>query len=425
MPVRAVVGLQFGDDGKGRTADMLAQQSDLVIRFQGGPNAGHRVVNKHGRCDLHQVPAGIFYDGVDCLAGPGMVIDPQKLKSELQTLERSGVSCDRFTVAERAHAILPHHRLTDLLAEKQRGDRAIGTTLSGVGPCYAEKTSRDGYQLGALLHMLVVEGSETVTELLGSRVRATCARFGEAPEGHLEGIGEWVDALASLADRIGDSRQLVLGALARDARILVEGQLGAMKDLDSGIYPYVTSSNPTPGGIFTGAGIPVNTPVGVLGVAKAYTTAVGAGPMPTELDGPVADHMREVGGEYGVTTGRPRRCGWFDAVAVRQAIVDGGVGELVLTKLDVLSGLQTIKICVGYELGNEKLDSVPLTHLYWHVKPIYETHSGWEAGLEDVREFAQLPTEAQAYVVRIEELVKVPISIISVGPARDQAIIRP
>lgn len=424
MSVTAVVGAQWGDEGKGRLVDLLAQESDLVIRCQGGNNAGHTVVNEHGTFRLHLLPSGVFNPKAQNILGAGCVVDPGALLEEMAEVGAGGASLERFVVSDRAHVVMPYHVLLDGLDEARRSSAgaAIGTTKKGIGPAYQDKAGRCGIQMADLLDR----------DYLRERVVALVAHHNLLIE-RIYG-GEGLDAEAvfetlwsqgqQLAGHIRDALPLVHDALRSGARILLEGQLGAMRDIDWGTYPYVTSSSPTAGGLAVGAGLPPRCVDTVIGVAKAYTTAVGAGPFPTELYDEMGQRLREVGGEYGATTGRPRRCGWLDTVAVRHAALLNGFSALALTKLDVLDGLDQIQVCVAYELDGKRIERVPPTRLLERVTPVYETLSGWREPTRNARRFEDLPAAAQAYVHRVEALCGVPIRYVSVGAERDEMVLR-
>ena len=427
MSVTAVVGAQWGDEGKGRIVDLLAQQADLVIRFQGGNNAGHTIVNEHGVFKLHLVPAGIFQPGVTCLIGSGTVVDPQALLDEMDELTERGISLDGLRISERAQLVLPYHIDLDKLDEAARGDRAIGTTHRGVGPAYTDKVGRIGLQVGDLLDPPYFR--ERLAQAIATRA-PLFEHVYHAPVPDAARIAAQYGVLAQrLADRIVDPVPLVHAALQRKARIVLEGQLGVMRDLDWGIYPWVTSSNPLASGGATGAGIPPWAITDVVGVVKAFSTCVGAGPFPTELEGELADELRgggpEEGWEFGATTGRPRRCGWLDLVAVRYGALLNGYSRLAVTKLDVLDTFPMLRICTGYHdpQTGRTYDTLPPTRIVERVEPVYEDLPGWQEPTSHVRHFERLPAAARAYLARIAELVGVPVDIVAVGPVRDQVIV--
>ena len=427
MPVIAVVGAQWGDEGKGRVVDFLAATSgdrgrpvDMVVRYQGGDNAGHTVVNALGEFKLHLVPSGIFNPATRCLVGTGCVVNPETLIAEMDNLVAAGLSLDNLFVSSRAHLTFPYHRQLDGLEEAARGGRAIGTTQRGIGPTYADKASRWGLRVGDLLH----------SDRLHQRLSATLVRKNAAIQA-LGGQHVALDLLMSQCDawanrlrsRVVDTLPLVHAALEDDQTIMLEGQLGVMRDLDWGAYPYVTSSNPLASYGPVGAGLPPHAVSQVIGVVKAYVTAVGAGPLPTELSDHIGEALRQVGQEYGATTGRPRRCGWLDAVALEYAHWLNGFTSLVVTKLDVLDDLPEIKICTAYRLSSGGL----ITHMpdpatLDEVEPIYESWPGWHSDTSQARIWEDLPEEARRYVQRIEQLVDAPIRWVSVGPEREAII---
>ncbi len=415
MPVTAVVGAQWGDEGKGKITDLLAQEADLVIRFQGGNNAGHTVVNQHGTFKLHLVPSGIFNPKALCIVGPGTVVDLAALCEEMAMLEDAGISTANLRVAERAHLLMPWHIALDRLDERERGRQKLGTTGRGVGPAYADKVARHGIQVYEVrdrkrFRARVAHELETKNAIL--------ERFGDAPLDADAVADAVLAAAATLGDRIADTLPLVERAVAKDARILLEGQLGAMRDLDWGIYPYVTSSNPLAGGAAVGGGIAPRHITRVIGVVKAYSTAVGEGPFPTELHGREADELRDRAGEFGATTGRPRRVGWFDAVAARYAHRLNAFTELAVTKLDVLDVYEEIPFCGSYQIDGCVTTDMPPTHSLERAIPEYERLPGWRTPITSVADRAHLPAAARAYLERIQETVGAPIGMVGVGPER-------
>jgi len=421
MPVTAVVGAQWGDEGKGRIVDYLAQRADMVIRFQGGDNAGHTVVNEHGRFALHILPSGIFNPRARCVVGAGTVVNPDNLLEELAQVETANVDTDRLLLSDRAHLVMPYHPLIDSLQEAARqGEEVIGTTKRGIGPTYADKASRWGLRLGDVkrpdyfrrrLRNVLPRKNREIEELGGTPL--TEDEIMARAEVWRERIGH----------RIVDTFPIVRDAVIDDERILLEGQLGIMRDLDWGTYPYVTSSNPIAGHTAVGAGLPPTALTEVIGVVKAYCTAVGAGPFPVELDDEVGQRLRDAGHEYGATTGRPRRCGWFDGVAIRFAAWLNGFTGIAITKLDVLDGFEEIKVCTGYRYGDEILDYVPDTPVYEQCEPVYETWPGWMTSTRDARDWGDLPKNARRLLRRISELAGVRIQFVSVGAERDELIV--
>lgn len=419
MAVTAVVGAQWGDEGKGRVVDWLTARADLVVRFQGGDNAGHTVVNEYGKFHLHIVPSGIFHPGVQCVVGTGTVVNPDNLLEELRVLDDSGVDTSRLVVSDRAHIVFPFHRLIDGLEEAARNQGAIGTTKRGIGPAYANKASRIGLQMGDLLEL---DYFEERLHALADRTDRLLAALDHGPlerSALLQKAAAWREALG---DRIVDTLPLLQDAVQGGKRVLLEGQLGAMRDLDWGTYPFVTSSNPIAGAASAGAGLPPHAIDRVLGIVKAYSTAVGAGPFPTELTDDLGDALRAAGDEYGATTGRPRRCGWFDAVAVRHSAWLNGFSGVAVTKLDVLDGMDSLRICTGYELDGETVQHVPSMPRYARARPIYEDMPGWTSNTSEARHWDDLPKEAQAYLERIREVCGTPLWLVSVGPERDAMI---
>ena len=421
MSVTAIVGAQWGDEGKGRVVDYLAQSADMVIRFQGGDNAGHTVVNNFGTFKLHLVPSGIFNPNTVNLIGTGTVVNPESLLAEIAMIEAAGVATANLFVSNRAQMVMPYHRMLDGLQESARAERKIGTTKRGIGPAYADKGARRGVRLGDLLHpdwlkirlRPALENANREITHFGGEALAFDDLF--------EQCMAWRDALAH---RIVDAVPLVRDAYRGGKAILLEGQLGVMRDLDWGIYPYVTSSNPTAAFAPGGAGLPPQAINRVFGVVKAYSTAVGEGPFPTELFDASGEFLREKGNEYGATTGRPRRCGWFDGVAIGFAAYLNGFTGLAITKLDVLDGLPELKICTHYRLPDGSLiDYVPDTTILETVEPVYETWQGWNEPTTGVRRWADLPENAKKYLKRIEELAGVPLAFVSVGAAREAMIV--
>ncbi len=422
MSITAIVGAQWGDEGKGRIVDYLAQDADLVIRYQGGDNAGHTVINSFGKFALHIIPSGIFNPRTTCLVGAGTVVNFSTMKEELEGVRASGVPGDNLFVDKRAHLIMPYHCMLDG-AEEQRKEAkwAIGTTKRGIGPVYSDKASRVGIRAADLLNE---DRLRTRLEMLLPRKNRELEYFDLPPmeiDGLMELCASWRE---EFGHRIIDSIPLVRDAATSGKRIILEGQLGIMRDLDWGIYPYTTSSNPTSGGTCAGAGIAPNRITDIIGIVKAYSTSVGGGPFPVELFDEDGEKLRSVGMEFGATTGRPRRCGWFDAVAASYSCWLNGFTEIAVTKLDVLDGFSTIKLCTAYRVGDEVIDYVPETSVQDIAEPIYETWKGWNCDTSKARSWDDLPQEAKAYLRRIEELTGAPIKIVSVGPEREQLLVK-
>jgi len=418
MPVTAIIGAQWGDEGKGRIVDLLARGAEIVVRCQGGANAGHTVVNPLGRFVLHLVPSGIFSDAL-CIVGTGVVLDPEELAKELAALEAGGVRTDRLIVSDRAHIVMPYHILFDKLEEERLGERKIGTTLRGIGPCYGDKVARIGIQAGDLLDVDVL--SRKITAALEWKNRVLESVYGHAPLSADELISWAREQGAKLRGRIRPAGQIIWDALAAGRRILLEGQLGTMRDIDWGAYPYITTSSTGAAGLCAGAGVPPTAVDRVIGVAKAYTTAVGSGPFPTELTDEIGEEIRKRGGEFGATTGRPRRTGWFDAVAVRYSVRLNGISEIALTKLDVLDGMKTVRAAVAYRLNGRIVEDLPLAADMAYAEPIYEEFAGW-SGSADALSFDGLPSAAQIYIKRLQELIGTRIRLVSVGAERSRIV---
>ncbi len=421
MPVTAVVGAQWGDEGKGRIVDYLAQRADLVIRFQGGDNAGHTVLNDYGKFALHLIPSGIFNPATRCLVGAGTVANLDTLVEEMEKLQEAGVDVSNLIVDLRAHLVLPFHRQLDGAEEAARKEGwEVGTTKRGIGPTYSDKAARHGIRVGDILDP---DRLRQRLEMLIPRKNRDLAFFGLPEVTVDELMAQCATWREKLGDCIVDALPIVRDAVRSGQRVLLEGQLGVMRDLDWGIYPYTTSSSPTAGGACVGAGIPPSAIDDVLGIVKAYSTSVGGGPFPTELTDDMGEKLRQEGEEFGATTGRPRRCGWFDGVAIGYASWLNGFTGIAVTKIDILDAFETLKICVGYRLGDEVLDHVPDTPIQEKVEPIYETWPGWLSDTRKVRRWEELPVEAQAYIERIAELAGAPVRFVSVGPERDQIIV--
>lgn len=424
MPVVAVIGAQWGDEGKGHIIDLLADRARLVVRYGGGNNAGHTVVNALGAFKLHIIPSGIFDPSTVNIIGSGVVVDPAVLLKEINDLRDQGISMTKLFVSERAHVIMPYHILQDQLDEAQRGDARIGTTGRGIGPAYADKMSRTGIRLADLLHEETL--LSRLRNILEIKNKLLTALYNVQPLSLHEVYLRYLDYGRQLADHITDTHQIVQRALEKDLPILLEGAQGALLDIDHGTYPYVTSSPPGAAGACQGAGIGPTHLNSVIGVFKAYTTRVGEGPFPTEEHGTVADELRQMGkpwAEVGTTTGRLRRVGWFDAVLGRYAAQTNGIDTLVITKLDVLDTLPRIKICVGYQLNDASIDYPPANiSMLGQVTPIYEELPGWQIPTSSIRRFEHLPEAARAYVARLCELIGARIGLVSVGPGREQII---
>jgi adenylosuccinate synthase len=415
-----VLGAQWGDEGKGKIVDLLTPHFSIVARYQGGHNAGHTVYVNGTKFILRLIPSGILHAGVTCVIGNGVVIDPQALFAEIDELSKNGIDVgDRILVSDKAHLILPYHRDLDLLSEARRGERKIGTTSRGIGPAYEDKIARRGIRVGDLNDPKGLE--QNIRDNVTARNRLV-----------QDNTMDWKPVLAELlkqAERmrpmIRDVSVLLTEAMRAGKSILFEGAQGTLLDIDHGTYPYVTSSNASVGGVCTGLGIPPKAIGRVLGVVKAYTTRVGEGPFPTELFGEMGNRLRESGSEYGAVTGRPRRCGWFDAVAVRYAARINGLDGLALTKLDVLDGLERIDICTAYRCGDRTLTEFPSdVRQLAACEPIYESMPGWTAPTAGVRTFDRLPEAARNYIARLEAVSGVGAAIVSTGSERDDTILR-
>jgi adenylosuccinate synthase len=416
----AVLGAQWGDEGKGKIVDLLTAHFSIVARYQGGHNAGHTVYVSGRKFILRLIPSGILHPGVTCVIGNGVVIDPQALFAEVDELTKAGIDVEgRMAISDKAHLILPYHRDLDLLSEARRGERKIGTTSRGIGPAYEDKIARRGIRVGDLADPAVLE--QGVRDNVAARNRLV-----------QDSTMDWRPVLEQLLKYHERLRpwvrdvSLMLSQAMRDGQsILFEGAQGTLLDIDHGTYPYVTSSNASIGGVCTGLGVGPRAIDGVLGVAKAYTTRVGEGPLPTELTGEMGDRLRESGHEYGAVTGRPRRCGWYDAVAVRYGVRINGLDALALTKLDVLDGLEQIEVCTAYRCGGRTLTEFPSDiTLLAACEPVYETLPGWSTPTKGARRFADLPDAARRYIARLEEVSGVPAAIISTGSERDDTILR-
>ena len=421
MSITAIVGAQWGDEGKGRIVDYLAQKANLVIRYQGGDNAGHTVINEKGKFALHIVPSGIFNPETMCIVSAGTVVNFDTMAIELDAIHASGVTTDNIFIDLRAHLILPFHKLLDGAEEESRKENwAVGTTKRGIGPCYSDKATRIGIRAGDILDPARLR---TRLEMLLPKKNRELEYFG-LPHTDIEQVMELCSLLKHrFGPNIIDSVPIVRQAVLEKKEILLEGQLGIMRDLDWGIYPYSTSSNPTSGGACSGAGIAPSRIDTVVGVVKAYSSSVGGGPFPTELLDSDGEKLRAVGAEYGATTGRPRRCGWFDAVAANYSCWINGFTDLAITKLDILDSFERIKICIAYRVDDTIVTDLPDTIGQEKAEPIYEEWEGWLCSTAHARTWEDLPIKAQTYVLRLAELVGAPIKFISVGPERDQIII--
>jgi adenylosuccinate synthase len=424
MPNIVIAGAQWGDEGKGKVVDLLTDRVQVVARYNGGHNAGHTILVGKERFVLHLIPSGILHPGILCVMGNGMVIDPWALEKEVAELRARGVAVDdNLVVSDRAHLILPHHRALEAMAEEMRGERKIGTTLRGIGPAYEDKAGRRGVRVGELLRPADLPGKLAEARRHYEQV---CRGAGRALEvdwdrlaSDLTGFGE------RLRPRIADASLVLQRQMSQGYSILFEGAQATLLDVDHGTYPFVTSSSAAAGGASTGLGVPPTRIDGMIGIAKAYTTRVGGGPLPSEIGGALEQAIRDRGHEYGASTGRPRRCGWFDAVVVRYSLRVNGFDSLALTKLDVLDELDEIKVCVAYRCQGETLREMPADLAVLEAsEPVYESLPGWSESTSGVREYRRLPRAAQRYVERLAELVGGEIGIVSTGPEREDTIVR-
>ena len=424
MPTIIVIGGQWGDEGKGRVVDLVARKAHVVARYSGGNNAGHTVVNEFGESRLHLVPAGIFYPDKVCVIGNGVIIDPKVLLEEMDDLQSRGVSVEKLHISSRCHIIMPWHLIIDRVDEELRGKGAIGTTARGVGPCFADKVFRAGIRMADLIDPESFR--ERLSFLLPYKNAVLEKLYGAEPLSFEEVYSSYSEYAAKIAGFVTETAELVQDALERGETVLLEGAQGTLLDLDAGTYEFVTSSTPSSmaAGAGVGIGIGPTQITKVVAVYKAYQTRVGNGPMPTELVGEEGDLLRERGHEYGATTGRPRRCGWFDAVASRYTFRLNGLTGMVMTRLDILDQYPTIKVCTAYRLDGKVTKTFPSSNkALLRVEPIYEELPGWQKETKQVRAFEDLPPQARAYVQRIQELVGCPIDMVSVGPEREQAVI--
>ena len=421
MSVTAIIGAQWGDEGKGKIVDLLAASANAVVRFSGGDNAGHTVINPYGEFKLHIVPSGIFHSGVTCIIGNGVAINPVVLLEEIDNLQKHGVNTSNLFISDRAHLIMPYHILLDGLEEERRGKGAIGTTRKGIGPVFADKMARLGIRTCDLLNKK--EFQSRLSSILESK-NAILTKIYNAPPLSLEEIYEQYCFYGErLARFIRNTGQILQDMISQKRKIILEGAQGTMLDPDFGTYPYVTSSSPLAAGSSAGSGISPKQIDQFIGVFKAYTTRVGGGPMPTELKDKTGEFIRDRAHEYGATTGRPRRCGWFDAVAGRFSTHINGFSSIALTRLDVLDALDSVKICTGYQADGDILKNFPSdVAILDKCQPIYEELPGWRKETSAIRHIKHLPTQARRYISRLEELLSCPMSIISVGASRDQTI---
>ncbi|OKH18627.1 adenylosuccinate synthase [[Limnothrix rosea] IAM M-220] len=417
-----VIGAQWGDEGKGKITDLLSKSADVVVRSQGGVNAGHTVVVQGQTFKLHLIPSGILYPDTECIIGSGTVIDPKVLLEEIAQLHKLGVSTDNLFISQTAHVTMPYHRLIDQASEKMRGDRKIGTTGRGIGPTYADKSERIGVRILDLMNL--AEDDEKFRWTIEYKNIILEKLYELDPLDADEVIAEYREYAEKLRSHIVDSSLKVAQGVKAKKNVLFEGAQGTLLDIDHGTYPYVTSSNPIAGGACVGAGVGPTIIDRVIGVAKAYTTRVGEGPFPTELEDDIGELLGHIGAEFGTTTGRRRRCGWFDAVIGRYAARINGLDCVAITKLDVLDTLEEIKVCVAYEIDGETCEHFPSNAtLFARCKPVYKTMPGWQQPTTECRSLEELPKAALAYLKFLAELMDVPIAIVSLGAGREQTII--
>jgi len=421
MPVIAIIGAQWGDEGKGKIVDLLAQEAAVVVRFSGGDNAGHTIVNPYGEFKLHLVPSGIFSARTTCIIGNGVVVNPSVLISEIDHLNQHGVDTSGLFVSDRTHLIMPYHLLLDGLEEERRGGKAIGTTRKGIGPAFVDKAARVGIRAGDLLDKEVL--LDRLRSALDYKNAILTKVYGVSPLSLDEVYAQYCRYGERLAPHIRDTVLLLDEAANKDELILLEGAQGTLLDPDFGTYPFATSSSPLAGGSCLGSGLGPTRLSRILGIFKAYCTRVGGGPIPTELKDKTGELIREVAHEYGATTGRPRRCGWFDAVAARFSTRVSGFTGVAITRLDVLGALPRLKICVGYKLDGQTIDYFPASSTALErCQPVYEELPGWQTSIEGIDRYDRLPVEARQYVDRLQELIACPVDIISVGAQREQTI---
>lgn len=419
-----VIGAQWGDEGKGKITDFLAETADVVVRYQGGNNAGHTVIANDKKYKLHLIPSGILYDEKLCIIGNGVVIDPKALLDEIEYLENEGVKVNpsKLLISDRAHVIMPYHKLIDALSEKQRGSKDIGTTGKGIGPCYTDKHERTGIRICDLLNKEVF--AEKLKTNLENKNRLISEIYGNEKLSFDEIYNSYLQYAERLRSFITDTSYILYEKIKENKRVLFEGAQGTLLDIDYGTYPYVTSSHPISGGVCIGAGVGPTMIDRVVGVCKAYTTRVGKGPFPTELFDEIGELIREKGFEYGTTTGRARRCGWLDLVILKYAVRISGLTSIAITKIDTLAGIDKIKVCTGYELDGKVIDYFPASlEDLARCKPIYKEFDGWDDSIQNAKTYEDLPQNAKEYLKFIEDFTGVRISIVSVGPERENTIV--
>lgn len=423
MSTKVLIGAQWGDEGKGKITDILAADSEVVVRSMGGNNAGHTVEADGVKYKLHLIPSGILNRNTLCIIGNGTVIDPKALLEEIAMLKERGVSTDNLKIDYRAHVIMPYHRILDGLSEKARGKADIGTTKSGIGPCYMDKAERSGIRIYDLVHEDIF--AEKTSANIDFKNRIISEIYGAEPIDKAAAIAEYTGYAKEIAKYACDTTVLLYDAIRADKKVLFEGAQGTLLDIDLGTYPYVTSSHPTTGGACVGSGIGPTLINECIGIAKAYTTRVGKGPFPTELFDETGDTIRNKGGEFGTTTGRPRRCGWLDLLILKYSVRTSGLTSLVINKMDTLSDIGDLKICTAYKKNGKIITEFPATiEELEGCEPVYEQMSGWTGDISNIRNFDELPEAAKQYIYKIEEVAGVKVSMIGVGPNRTENIIR-
>lgn len=423
MPGLAIIGCQWGDEGKGRIVDLLSNKVDMVVRFQGGDNAGHTVVKGNDEFKLHLIPSGILYPEVICVIGNGVVLNPEVLIEELDDLESKGINTDNLRISSNAHLVMPYHIILDKAGEHRLGKSKIGTTHKGIGPVYADKALRMGIRTQDLKDLKIFKTKLEESLKLNNKIIKRI--YGLDPLDMDEVFDKYRQYGKRISRYIIDTTSLVSEALDNNKKVMFEGAQGTMLDIDHGTYPYVTSSSTIAGGVCVGAGIGPSRLDEILGVVKAYTTRVGSGPFPTEDISKIGDYLREKGYEYGTTTGRPRRCGWLDAVILKYSIMINSIDSIALTKLDILSGLKKVKICTGYKYDGKVYDHMPCHQTVLHkCTPVYEEYRGWSEDISGIKNFEDLPRQARNYIKNIEKIAKVAVSMVSVGAERSKIIMR-
>jgi len=422
MANTCVIGLQWGDEGKGKIIDILAKDYDIIVRYQGGGNAGHTLIIGDEKFIFHLIPSGILHPDKKCVIGNGIVFDPRLFLDEVAGLSKRNISVNgNLFVSDRAHVVFPYHKKLDLLIEKQKGNSMIGTTGRGIGPCYTDKVARDGIRVAELLHK--EHFKEKLKKTVEEKNRLFVDLYKDEPVSWEEIYEEYCVYAEKISPFVCDTVDLMAKAIEDNKKILFEGAQGALLDVDFGTYPYTTSSNASAGGVSPGIGVSPKQIHDIIGITKAYATRVGSGPFPTEIDGEQGEHIRKKGGEFGSTTGRPRRCGWFDAVAIRHSVRISGVDSLIVTKLDVLDDQETIRICTGYKNDKKVYHNFPADlDVLENCEPIYEEVSGWMEDTSNVRDVKDLPGKAMDYIRTIEEIIGLKVKVVSVGPERLQII---